>query len=478
MLKGGDVKEIYEKKGSGFSIRGIADDLGIARNTVRRYLRTPEAMRPKPRQLRGSKLDPYMEYIDRRMVEGLENCRVLQRELRTRGYGGSYTILAEYVRPRRQSRQPKATVRFDTAPGEQAQVDWGSIAYIGGDGRQRRVWAFVMVLGWSRAIYVEFVRRAATASFIRCHINAFGYLGGVPRGCLYDNAKVVPLGRDPEGRIDWNQRMLDFSLRVGFELKLCQPYRAQTKGKVEIGVKYVRGNLWPSLRFTDDADLNRQTLEWCDQVANAREHGTTHSVPWDMLAEEQPQLGKLPEERGLAPYLREDRTVARDGYVSFEGSRYGVHWQWAGSTVQVGVRTGTVEVWAGDRRIAMHPGAQGPGQRFTLPGQWAALPTGRGESRQTCRGGAGGGGRRGTPLPGGVRTGSGGCAMTTINLEQARQHLETLGLKQAVEVLDNTLDLAASKQLPYADVLAELLGVEVASRRERYLTTKKLSQND
>ena len=133
-------------------------------------------MRPKPRPLRGSKLDPYMEYIDRRMAEGLENCRVLQRELKALGYDGRYTILPEYVRPRRRSRQPKATVRFDTAPGEQAQVDWGSFAYVGADGRQRRVWAFVMVLRWSRAIYVEFVRRADTASFIRCHINAFGYL--------------------------------------------------------------------------------------------------------------------------------------------------------------------------------------------------------------------------------------------------------------------------------------------------------------
>ena len=370
------MKEIYEKKGSGSSIRGIADDLGIARNTVRRYLRTPDAMRPKPRAPRGSKLDPYMEYIDRRLGEGLENCRVMQRELRSLGYDGSYTILADYMRPRRRSRQPKATMRFDTGPGEQAQVDWGSFAYVDEEGRQRRLWAFVMVLGWSRAIYVEFVRRADTASFIRCHINAFGYLGGIPRRCLYDNAKVVTLGRDEEGRIDWNRRMLDFALRLGFELKLCQPYRAQTKGKVESGVKYVRGNLWPSLRFTDDADLNRQTLEWCDQVANAREHGTTHRVPWDMLLEEQPHLGKLPEERGLAPYLREDRTVARDGYVSFEGSRYGVHWNWVGATVQVGVRAGTVEIWAGDDRIAMHPRAQSPGRRFTLPGQWEGLPTG------------------------------------------------------------------------------------------------------
>ena len=87
--------------------------------------------------------------------------------------------------------------------------------------------------------------------------------------------------------------MLDFSLRLGFDLKLCQPYRAQTKGKVESGVKYVRGNLWPSLRFTDDADLNRQAVEWCTTVANRRLHGTTHRVPAEMLADEQPHLGKF-----------------------------------------------------------------------------------------------------------------------------------------------------------------------------------------
>ena len=149
------------RKGSGFSIRGIANDLGIARNTVRRYLRTPEAVRPKPRAPRGSKLDPYMEYIDRRMGEGLENCVVMQRELRALGYEGSYTILADYMRPRRRSRQPRATVRFDTGPGEQAQIDWGSFAYVGNDGRQRRLWAFVIVLSWSRTIYVEFVSSLA-----------------------------------------------------------------------------------------------------------------------------------------------------------------------------------------------------------------------------------------------------------------------------------------------------------------------------
>ena len=198
------------------------------------------------------------------------------------------------------------------------------------------------------------------ASFMQCHVNAFDYFGGVPRRCLYDNAKVVVLGRDADGRPEWNRRMLDLSLRIGFELRVCQPYRAQTKGKVESGVKYVRGNLWPSIRFTDDADLNRQSLEWCDSVANRRVHGTTGRRPWEMLAEERVHLGGLPERSALAPYLRDDRRVAHDGYVHWEGSRYGVPWRWAGATVQVGQRSGTVEIWAGDQRLAVHPPRRTP----------------------------------------------------------------------------------------------------------------------
>ena len=94
---------------------------------------------------------------------------------------------------------------------------------------------------------------------------------GVSRRCLYDNAKVVVLGRDAAGRPEWNSRMLDFPLWIGFEMRLCRPYRAQTKGKVESGVKYVRRNLWPTVRFSDDAEMNRQGMEWCETVANTGE---------------------------------------------------------------------------------------------------------------------------------------------------------------------------------------------------------------
>ena len=277
------MRELYELHGRGWSVRRIARELRISRNTVRKYLRSPGVPKEKPRRRRESKLDPYVEYIDRRLSEGLYNCEVLLRELEARGYDGSVATLRRYVRPRRLRRQPRATSRFETEPGEQAQVDFASMPYIGKDGRRARLWVFVMVLSWSRSMYVEFVRRCDTATLMRCHVNAFEYFGGVPRRCLYDNTRAVILGHDAEGRRELNPRMLDLSRRLGFEIKLCRPYRPQTKGKVERSIEYVRNNLWPTLRFTDDADLNRQSIAWCDGVANLRVHGTTGQRPVDRL---------------------------------------------------------------------------------------------------------------------------------------------------------------------------------------------------
>ena len=130
------------------------------------------------------------------------------------------------------------------------------------------------------------------------------------------------------------------------------------------------------------AHLNRQGLEWCETVANVIVHGTTRRMPWEMLAEERLHLGNLPGRGVLTPYLREDRKVARDGFVSWEGSRYGVHWRWAGRVVRVGQLLGTLEIWAGDERIAVHPRAQESGQRFILPGQWRGLPQGGNRPRR------------------------------------------------------------------------------------------------
>ena len=167
------MKEIYEMKGAGRSIGGIAGDLGIARNPVRRYRNSPEALLPKPRTRRAPKLDPFREYVDPRLGQGLENWVVLHRELKALGYDGGYSILKSCVPPRRRRRRPEAARRFETAPGEQAQVDWGSLACLDRAGRKHRIWVFVMTMGWSRVWYVELVRRADTAAFIQRRVNAF-----------------------------------------------------------------------------------------------------------------------------------------------------------------------------------------------------------------------------------------------------------------------------------------------------------------
>ncbi len=329
MLTGGSVKAIYDLHGAGLSIRGIAERLELSRNTVRKYLREPGVPSAKTRSKRPSKLDPYRALLNERIAGGVLNSVVLLRELRSRGYGGGATILKEYLEPHRRARQPTATVRFETVPGEQAQVDWGSFRYRSADGQERSIWCFVLVLSWSRAIYTAFAPKADVATFIRCHLEAFERLGGIPRRCLYDNAKVVVLRRDSTGEPVWNERFLDFALRLGFELRLCRPYRPQTKGRVESGVKYVRGNFWPTARFSDLADLNQQARTWADEVADPRIHGTTLERPAERL-------------------------------------------------VQVQVDPSTIELWAGDQRLAVHPRAIRSGQRFTVPGQWAGLAAGDG----------------------------------------------------------------------------------------------------
>lgn len=199
MLGGRTVKQLLELYGAGASIRSIASTLSISRNTVRKYLRTPELPQAAPRSPQRSKLEPYAEHIQQRLAEGIENCQVLLRELRERGYAGGYTILKEFVHPLRRRPPVQSTMRFETTPGEQPQVDFGSCAYVAPTGGPRRVWAFTVVLSWSRMLYLEFVRRADTSTFLRCHLHAFEYFGGIPQRCLYDRTKLVVLGTDASG---------------------------------------------------------------------------------------------------------------------------------------------------------------------------------------------------------------------------------------------------------------------------------------
>ncbi|MBI0447300.1 IS21 family transposase [Deinococcus sp. DB0503] len=376
MLGGAQVRRIIELKAAGHTVSGIARQLDLSRNTVKKYLREPALPQPKPRPKKGSKLDPYVPYLKGRIEQGVLSAVVLFREVQERGYQGQYTVVKDFVRPfrRTQVSAARVTTRFETAPGEQAQVDFGRYSYLNLEGQTRSIWAFVMVLGWSRALYVEFIRKADTASFIRCHLNAFAYFGGMTQSILYDNTKQVVLERDETGQPVWNPQFLDFSLRLGFSIRLCRPYRPRTKGKVESGVGYVEKNFWLGAKFVDDADLNRQARHWLDHVANVRTHGTTRQKPLERLALERPTLKPLPSLESLSVFVREPRKVGWDGFVSYGGNFYGVPWRYAGQTVEVQADNLEVQVFSSSTRIAVHPRSAQRGARFLVEAQYDGLP--------------------------------------------------------------------------------------------------------
>lgn len=355
------MNEIEEMKRQGLSVRTISELTGHDRKTIRKYLVKPETPVYGPRAGRASKLDGFKTYVNERTQVGVWNARVLLRELRERGFTGSYTILTDWLRPQRQAARSSAVRRFETAPGKQAQVDWGHLGSVSVNGERRPVWALVMTLGYSRAMAAEAVLDQKLTTLLRLHEEAFRQLGGVPEQILYDRMKTVWQGVDERGEVIWNPVFLDFARYWGFQPRLCRPYRAQTKGKVESGVKYVRRNFVCGLQGREPhgvVDLNTQMREWIWTVANQRVHGTTHEQVvqrWEAEREQLQPLGNRP----LYPFADEEvRKVARDAYVAWQGSRYSVPWLHVGREVAVRETDGQVEVRWGGERIAVHARAE------------------------------------------------------------------------------------------------------------------------
>jgi transposase len=313
------IKEMYRK---GISISEIARRTGRDRKTIRQMVTAPLVAAAKARKMQPRKIDPYVPYLESRINDGVLNARKLYGEIRAQGYPGGESQVREWVHPYRDLPESRATARFETAPGEQGQVDWGHFGSIVHAGRTYWLYGFVMTLGWSRAMYVSFTVSSDTAWFIRCHLQAFAYFGGMPERLLYDNLKSVVLKRQVDGTIQWNPRFLDFADVVGFSPQLCRPYRPQTKGKVENGVKYVRNNFWLGLHFRDLEDINTQALTWLNTVANRRIHGTTGEVPFERLPRE--GLRPLAHLRPIDTSVITTRRASRDCLISFEGNMYSV----------------------------------------------------------------------------------------------------------------------------------------------------------
>jgi len=358
---------IREKALSGKSAYAIGKELKLSKNTVRKYLDMPGS--PQSKVIRDSKLDSFKPMLHELMNQGIFNCVVLLEKIQGAGFEGGISILKEYIHPFRPAKALPAARRFETPTGHQAQMDWGICHYMDKDSVVHKVPMFVIILGFSRAKYVEFVNRCDLSSLQRCIVNAFVYFDGVPKEVLTDNMKTVITGRQGGSAI-WNTRFADFAVEIGFAPMVCRARSPQTKGKVERLVHYVKNNFLPGREFEDMHDLNRQVLDWCKSV-DEKPHGTTGRIPLQELNKE--ELQPLPDNSLLDKYRWENRIVTRDGMVSFDGIRYGVPWQYSGKEVRVRLCAGYLEVYYGDVLLAKHNAMNRPGKILYLQGQYSGL---------------------------------------------------------------------------------------------------------
>lgn len=349
-----DIKELHQE---GHSVRTISRMTGHSRNTVKKVLAGEHAGTMKAVE-RESKLDAFKQYVKERFEQHQLSAVRLVEEIRAMGYEGSVDTVRRFMRTLKKDvvRARKMTVRFETPPGKQAQVDW---AYCGKfetpTGGKVAVYAFLMVLGFSRQLFVAFTTSMRMPELLRCHRLAFEFFGGWPAQILYDNMKQVRLGGSK-----WNEQFLDFANHYGFVPKTCRPYRPRTKGKVERSVDYLKDNFLTGRSFEGMDDLNAQALHWLNTTANVRLHGTTGKRPCDLLLEEGlTPLSSMPAYNFVDPVKR---TVSWESMVRFQGSSYSVPPAFAGQTVSVACDAGQVIVRAGDTIVAEHRKAAQAGQ--------------------------------------------------------------------------------------------------------------------
>jgi transposase len=369
MIRSGLINMIREKSREGKSAYAISQEVGVAENTAKKYIRQPAREHGLKGRVKGSKLDEYKPAIDFMLSQGIFNCVVILERIQAKGYEGGITILKEYVHPNRPARSTPAVRRYETLPGKQAQMDWGITNTVDKHGVIHKLPVFVMAMGSSRSKYVEFTKRCDFYSLLRCIVNAFEYFGGVPETVLTDNMKTVIDGREA-GKPLWNSRFEDFAADMGFVPKVCKPRRPQAKGKVERLVDYVKDNFLPGRKFQDIGDLNVQARSWCQHV-DSKVHGTTGEIPLLALAKE--PLLPLPMPSTREKYRWETRKVTRDGFVSFDGARYGIPWQYSGKEVRVRILGEHFAAYYEAVRIACHKIEHTSGRIVWLKGQYQGL---------------------------------------------------------------------------------------------------------
>lgn len=371
---------IHDLKRQGLSVSAIARQTGLDRKTVRKYLdRGLEVPVYGPRDPRPRLLEPYQGYLSEKIRDCPElSGRRLHREIKALGYTGSYTTVTDYLRSIRPERPRVFERRFETGPGEQAQVDFAefSVEFTDDPGVMRKVWLFSFVLGHSRWLWGRFCANQKLETVLRCHVAAFAACGGVPREVLYDRMKTAVIGEDADGTVAYNPSLVAMLDHYGAAPKACKAYRAKTKGKVERPFRYIRQDFFLGRTFRNMDDLNAQFAQWSDEIANPRIHATTNRGVNEAFAQEQTVLIPLPAH----PYdavLTVERRVSHEGMVSVGGNLYSVPDTTRKRVLEVQNHPCEIRIFEEGHLIACHPVLEGRNLRRIDPDHRKVPPLSR-----------------------------------------------------------------------------------------------------
>jgi len=376
MLKPEVVDRIRELSGQGLGSKRIARQLGVSRNAVRRYLAGATVgfqERPAARRLDSATLRDVHNLFGT-VAEG--NAVVIQQELASRGIHVELRTLQRAVLTQRQEERAEAlaTVRFETLPGQQMQIDFGEkIVRIGG--QPVKVYLMTAVLGYSRRLYCRAFLAQRQDDWLEGLDGAFQHFGGLTEQILCDNASPLVISHDRQsGQVVWNPGFEVFCRDRGLTPRACRPRRARTKGKIERGVGYVKHNALAGRSFDSFADLERHLATWQVKVADQRIHGTTRERPAVRFdRDERVALRPLPTRPLPVRTRRLKRRVSTDCFVDIDTIRYSVPYRHIRETVEVVVKEEEVEIWLRGTRIAQHSRGHEPHALVRNPAHFEGL---------------------------------------------------------------------------------------------------------